>query len=377
MSVRQFDLTEQHARLKDDLEQAWRRVFSSNRFVLGCEVEKFEQELAAYLGGGRVVGVNSGSDALLLSLCAAGVGAGDKVVLPAYTFCASLEAVLRVGAIPVFVDCAADGFNCDPGAVVDALACSPKAVIVVHLFGLPMQLAEIAAACRERGIVLIEDAAQALGTATSAGMVGAHADFSCFSFYPTKNLGALGDGGAIRVSDERAEVRLRRLRNHGLDRSGTITACGFNSRMDELQAAFLRAKLPHLDRWVASRQQIAAVYRGALAGLGVLPRQNDDPMHGFNQFAIRFDRRDALRDWLHGRAIETRVYYATSADAHPALTTITQCAQARRNARQALALPMYPELDLRVAQSVGALVAEFLRAPRGVKAAGGHDAVAV
>ena len=373
MNVRQFDLAEQHARLRGDLEQAWLRVFSSNRFVLGHEVESFEQELAAYLGGGRVVGVNSGSDALLLSLCAAGVGRGDKVVLPGYTFCASLEAVLRVGAIPVFVDCAAEGFNCDPIAIIDALACKPKAVIVVHLFGLPIELAEIASACRARGVMLIEDAAQALGTSTSSGKVGVHGDFGCFSFYPTKMLGALGDGGAIRVADATTEARLRRLRNHGVDDRGRTAECGFNSRLDELQAAFLRAKLPHLDRWVESRRRVAAVYREALAGLDVSPDQNDNPSHGFNQFVIRLDQRDSLRDWLRERGVESRIYYESPADGHPALETRTRCVQAERNSRQALALPIYPELDLRVAQSIGALVATFLRAQRDA----GRHAVAV
>ena len=362
MNIRQFDLAEQHARLKEDLEAACSRVLSSNRFVLGREVELFERELAAYLGGGHVVGVNSGSDALLLSLCAAGIGPGDKVVLPAYTFCASLEAVLRVGAEPVFVDCAADGFNCDPGAVLDALDCQPNAVIVVHLFGLPIELAEVASVCRERGIVLIEDAAQALGTATSTAKVGVHGDFGCFSFYPTKNLGALGDGGAIWVADDAAATLLRRLRNHGTDASGAITACGFNSRLDELQAAFLRTKLPLLDRFIESRRQVAASYREALAGLDVLPRQSADPRHGFNQFVIRVDSREPLREALRKRGVETRVYYDALADAHPALRSATRCAQAARNARQALALPMYPELAPHTAGSVGAMVATFVRA---------------
>ena len=373
MNVRQFDLTEQHAALHDDLQRASQRVFSSNRFILGEEGRRFEHELADYLGGGRVVGVNSGSDALLLSLCAAGVAAGDRVVLPGYTFCASLEAVLRIGAVPVFVDCASAGFNSDPAAILDALACQPKAVVVVHLFGLPVELAQISAACRDRGIALIEDAAQALGTSTSTGKVGTHGDFGCFSFYPTKNLGALGDAGAIRVGDASAEARLRALRNHGVDARDTIAAPGINSRLDELQAAFLRAKLPHLDRWIESRRRVAAVYRETLAGLDVSPAQNDLAAHGFNQFVIRLEQRDALRAWLSEHGVETRIYYESPADAHPALKTNGCCAQAQRNSRQALALPMYPELELSTARSVGMLVATFVRERRRE----GHKAVSV
>lgn len=373
MNVRQFDLTRQHAALHDDLHRAWERVFSSNRFILGNEVAQFEQELADYLGGGHVIGVHSGSDALLLSLRAAGVGAGDKVVLPGYTFCASLEAVLHLGAVPIFVDCAAAGFNSDPDAILDALECRPKAVIVVHLFGYPVELAGIAAACRDRGIALIEDAAQALGASTSVGKIGTLGDFGCFSFYPTKNLGALGDAGAIWVGDAPTEARLRALRNHGVDTRGRIAGTGFNSRLDELQAAFLRAKLPHLDRWIDARRRVAAVYRETLAGLGVSPGQNDHAAHGFNQFVVRLGQRDALREWLVKRGVETRLYYETPADAHPTLKPGARCAQAQRNSREALALPMYPELDLDTTRSVGLLVAKFLRDQRGE----GRQAVAV
>jgi len=346
MSVRQFDLARQHTLLRASLDAAWQRVLSSNQFVLGTEVAAFECELAAYLGGGHVVGVNSGSDALLLALRLMNIGEGDEVVMPSYTFAATLEAVLRSGARPVFVDCGAQGFNCEPGQIIASLSTKTRALIVVHLFGLPVDLSEIAPLCRARGVALIEDAAQALGAGTAAGKVGTLGDAGCFSFYPTKNLGALGDGGAIWVADTARCERLRGLRNHGHDADRVVRECGVNSRLDALQAAMLRVKLPHLDGWIAARRRLAERYCARLRDTGFVPAEAADPAHSFNQFAIIHPQRDRLRARFRQAGIESRIFYETPAHRHPALRESNACPTAEHRSREALALPMYPEMEL-------------------------------
>jgi len=357
MNLRQFDLSQQHATLRGELDAAWWRVSESSRFILGAEVAAFEAELAEYLGGGHVVAVNSGSDALYLALRLLGIGAGDEVVLPVYTFAATLEAVLRAGAVPRFVDCVEAGFNADPQRIVDALSARTRAVIAVHLFGMPMDLSELAPACRKKGVVLVEDAAQALGATSGSRKIGTLADAGCFSFYPSKNLGALGDGGALWLGNEAQAVYARRLRNHGGDARGEIREAGVNSRLDEIQAAMLRVKLPHLDNWIAARRRIAAEYRNRLADTGYLVPETCSTAHSFNQFAILHPERDRLRAWLHGHGVETRIYYERALHRHPAVATATdEMPIAESRSRQVLALPMYPELDVAAAERVCELI---------------------
>jgi dTDP-4-amino-4,6-dideoxygalactose transaminase len=360
MKIRQFELARQHSLLRASFDLAWQRVLASNQFVLGAEVAAFERELATYLGGGHVVGVNSGSDALLLALRLMGVGSGDEVAMPTYTFAATLEAVLRSGARPMFVDCGARGFNCDPEAIVASLTAKTRALIVVHLFGLPVDLSRIVPICRARGIALIEDAAQALGAATAMGKAGTLGDVGCFSFYPTKNLGALGDGGAIWVADAARSERLQRLRNHGHDAERIVRECGVNSRLDELQAAMLRIKLPFLDTWIAARRRLAERYRARLRDTGFLPEEAADPEHAFNQLSILHPQRDQLRSRLLQAGVETRVFYERPAHLHPSLTESNACPTAEWRSREALALPLYPEMELadvdRVCDSIGAVL---------------------
>ena len=345
MSVRQFDLTQQHDALRSQLDAAWRRVVAANRFILGAEVAAFEDELAGYLGGGFVVGVSSGSDALNLALRLINIEPGDEVVLPAYTFAATLEAVLHAGAIPKFVDCGEAGFNAMPHYMIEAVTERTRAIIAVHLFGMPVELEVLASACREKGIALIEDAAQALGAAQGARKVGTGGDIGCFSFYPTKNLGALGDGGALWVGSAALAARARRLRNHGFDPEFGLREAGVNSRLDEIQAAMLRVKLPFLDRWIAARRGIAAQYRTGLTDTGCLPPETCSPAHSFNQFSILHPERDRLRAWLRDNGVETRIYYEQPLHRHPAISNAAAQPVAESRSRQALALPMYPELD--------------------------------
>ena len=355
MTIRQFDLTRQHASLRERLDAAWTRVVSSERFVLGGELDAFEHELASYLGGGHVVGVNSGSDALRLALHLHDIRPDDEVVLPSYTFRATLEAVLQLRAMPKFVDCGDAGFNCDPAQIIAALSARTRALIVVHLFGMPVALDAIAAECRRRGIALIEDTAQALGAATANGKAGTRGDVGCFSFYPSKQLGALGDGGALWVADEKRAQRLRGLRNHG-ERAGHLRESGFNSRLDELQAAVLRIKLQQLDRWLSARQALALRYRHGLHDTGCLLPESERTEHCFNQFAILHPERDRLRTWLSDHGVETRTYYDRPAHLHPAIQSPPSLRNAESRARQALALPMYPELEPSAVDEVCALI---------------------
>ena len=344
MNIAQFDLRAQHALLQDQLDAAWRRVVCSGSYILGEEVAAFERELADYLGGGFVVGVSPGSDALFLALREMGIGDGDEVVLPGYSFTATLEAILRVGARPKFVDCAETGFNCTPADVIAALSADTRAVIVVHLFGKPVDVTELALVCRARGIALIEDAAQALGSRVAAGKAGTLGDVGCFSFYPTKNLGALGDGGALWVRDAERAKRLRRLRNHGFDASGTLREWGVNARLDELQAAMLRVKLPYLDGWIKARRRIAQAYRHGLRTTDEHALPNIAEGHSCNQFCLLDARRDELAEHLLARGIRTRVYYREPLYRHPAIAKTESLANCESRSARALALPIYPEL---------------------------------
>jgi dTDP-4-amino-4,6-dideoxygalactose transaminase len=355
MTIRQFDLSRQHALLQDRFAAASQRVMSSGRFVLGAELDAFEHELADYLGGGHVVGVNSGSDALRLALHLHDIRPGDEVVLPSYTFRATLEAVLHAQATPKFVDCGEDGFNCEPEQILRALSGRTRALIIVHLFGLPVVVDDIRRECRKRGVAVIEDTAQALGASTAHGKAGTRGDAGCFSFYPTKQLGALGDGGAIWVAEAKQAQRLRGLRNHG-EQQGRLLETGFNSRLDELQAALLRVKLAHLDAWIEARQALAQRYRDALRGSGFLVREANRAEHCFNQFTILHPERDRLRAWLHDHGVETRVYYDHPAHLHPAIHSPPTLPVAESRARQALALPMYPELEMTTVDRVCALI---------------------
>lgn len=365
MNIAQFDLRAQYASLQDRLDAAWQRIGRSGSYILGAEVAAFERELADYLGGGFVVGVSSGSDALFLALREMGIGAGDEVVLPGYSFTATLEAVLRVGARPKFVDCAEAGFNCAPVDIVAALSPRTRAVIVVHLFGEPVDVAELASVCRARGIALIEDAAQALGSHLAVGKVGTLGDIGCFSFYPTKNLGALGDGGALWVREAERAERLRRLRNHGFDASGALRECGINARLDELQAAMLRVKLPHLDGWIAARRRIARAYRMGLRAIGEDAQPRIVEGHSYNQFCLLDARRDELAEYLLARGIHTRVYYREPLYRHPAMTTGVPLANCELRAARALALPIYPELPEEAIARICEAINEFaLHRPR-------------
>ena len=260
MPIPAFDLTRQYASLKEEIDGAVRRVVESGQFVLGEEVEALEVEVAAFLGASHAVGVASGTDALHLVLRAAGIGPGDEVLVPAFTFIAPAEVVVYCGATPVFVDIDPSTFALDPDAAASALTARTKAIIPVHLFGHPAPMEEIGALADRHGLAVVEDAAQAFGASCGGSMVGSLGLAGCLSFFPTKNLGAYGDGGMVVTNDTALADQVRRLRVHGLAERYLHRVVGYNSRLDALQAAILRAKLPHLEGWNDARRRIASAY---------------------------------------------------------------------------------------------------------------------
>ena len=369
MQVPFIDLAAQFAQDATLIRTAIERVGRSGQFILGPEVEQFENALQNYLGSahasrGGVVAVASGSDALYLALLAGGIGRGDAVALPGFTFVSALEAVVRVGATPVLVDAAATTFNVAPDAYIELVAGqSVRAVIATHLFGEPADLAPLRHACTEHGVVLIEDAAQAMGAWLSETPAGGWGDYGCFSFYPTKNLCGLGDGGAILARDPAKATWLRQMRNHGRDGNAHVRF-GINSRLDALHAAVLRARLPLLDAAIARRRAIAAHYRHDLRDLPIVLPTDDSGAHTFNQFVIVNDTRDALALHLRKCGIETKIYYPQGCHAHPALPagTIASLPNVEHYARTALALPLHPALSDAQAMATSDAVRTFFAA---------------
>jgi dTDP-4-amino-4,6-dideoxygalactose transaminase len=356
------DPAAEYAELAPAIDAAVRRVLSSGRYVLGPEGEALEAELAAYVGAAHAVGVASGTDALHLALRAAGIGAGDEVVLPAFTFVATAEAVSHAGARPVFADIEPASFCLDVRAVERALTRRTRAVVAVHLFGQTAPVAELAALCRDRRLVLVEDCAQALGADDTGVRAGAWGDFGCFSFYPTKNLAAAGDGGMVCTRDARAAARIRMLRHHGSRRAYVHETLGWNSRLDELQAAILRVKLAHLDDFNARRAALASRYSELLAGTRlVLPAAHGRGRHVWHQYTVRHPRREALRAALEEAGIASMVYYPLPL--HRQAPFAPDCEGLRlpeteAAAAEVLSLPIYPQL----AEAAQRRVGEVLRA---------------
>lgn len=358
-----LDLTAEIAAVRPELDAAWTRVLESGQFVLGPEVAAFEAEAAAYLGVPHAVGLNSGTDALLLALRALDVGPGDEVITTPFSFFATSETILTVGATPVFVDLAPGTFLLDPEAAAAAVTSRTRALLPVHLYG---ELAPVAALRRladARGLLLVEDAAQAIGAryavpcracpdptrcaadALVGRAAGALGDAAAFSFYPTKNLGALGDGGLLTTADPAVAARVRKLRNHGSERRYHHEELGVNSRLDALQAAALRAKLPRLDAWTAERRAVAARYDAALTGLEGLTPPAPTPGHVYHQYTVRIadGRRDAVAEALQDRGIATMVYYPHTLERYGGRVA-DALPHAWAAAAEALSLPVYPTL---------------------------------
>jgi dTDP-4-amino-4,6-dideoxygalactose transaminase len=333
--------------LKDDIDAAVIRVLASGRYVLGPEGEALEREIAAYVGAPHAVGCNSGTDALHLPLVAIGVGPGDEVVVPAFTFFATAEAVSYTGATPVFADINPATFNLSIESLRQKVTRKTRAVIVVHLFGQCAAMNEIAAFCRDCKLVLIEDCAQALGAEYQDKRAGGFGDFGCFSFYPTKNLGAVGDAGMITTSNKKHEETLRMLRHHGSRQTYLHERVGWNSRLDEIQAAVLRVKLRRLDEFNAARRRVAQRYRQKLKGVQP-PTEDTRGKHVYHQFTIRSERRDAIRESLTGDGIAASIFYPIPLHLQPAYNAANRDASlpaSEAAAKAVLSLPINPLLD--------------------------------
>lgn len=344
------DLARQAAALAPELTAAAARVLASGAYVLGPEVDAFEAEMARCVGTASAVAVASGTDALLLALRAAGVGPGDEVLTSPFTFFATVSAILGAGAVPVFADIDPATFALDPAAAGAALAAHPgvRAIVPVHLYGRPAPVDALAAL----GVPLVEDAAQALGASSGGRAAGALGLAGCFSFFPTKNLGGFGDGGMVTTDDLDLADRVRLLRAHGARPRYTHQVVGTNSRLDALQAALLRVKLPHLDGWLAARAAHAVAYTRELAGLDglVLPGEPPSGRHAWHQYTVRVrgGRRDGLRAQLASEGVQTGVYYPAPAHLQPALRDLGHgpgdFPEAERASAEVLSLPLFPEL---------------------------------
>ena len=338
------DTAAEYRAFKDEIDAAFARVMASGRFVLGPEGEAFEREIAAYTGARHAVGCNSGTDALHLALVAAGVGPGDEVIIPSFTFFATGEAVSYTGATPVFADVDPGTFNLDPKSL--PLTKKTKAIIVVHLFGQCADLEAIGKICKENSLVLVEDCAQALGADFQGVKAGAWGDFGCFSFYPTKNLAAAGDAGLVTTSNSGFDGTLRMLRHHGSRQTYLHERVGWNSRLDELQAALLRIKLRRLDQLNAARRKVAARYREKLSGTKLaLPVEHGKGMHVYHQFTIRSERRDAIRETLGKQGISSSIFYPMPLHQQPAYARRVSLPVSEQVAKQCLSLPIHPYLE--------------------------------
>jgi len=365
--IPQFDLCAQYAAIGAEIRTAVERVLSTQQFVLGREGAALEEEIAAPCGVAYGVGVASGTDALILALRACGVRSGDEVLLPTSTFVATGSAVSALGATPVFTDVRPETYNLDPAELERRITPRTRAVIAVHLYGLPADMDSIVAFAKSRQLPLIEDCAQAIGAVYKGRRVGSFGDAACLSFYPTKNLGAYGDAGMVITNSQQLAERLRTLRNHGQTAKYLSSEPGWNSRLDEMQAAILRVKLRHLADWQGSRRSHAAEYTRLLEQVpGVMPPHEPEGCeHVYHQYTIRCERRDALQQHLARRKIGSTVYYPHPLHLQPLYSHLGHKAgdfpHAERAAQEVLSLPMYPELRKDQIARVVEAIAEFVK----------------
>ena len=355
------DLTRQHAALKGELMRALETVLDGSRFILGDEVRALEAGLAARCGATHGVGVGSGTDALRLALTALDVGPGDEVITPAFSFVASTTTITMTGATPVFVDIEPDTFALDPALVERAITPRTRAIVAVHLYGHPAPLDRLAALASAHRLALVEDAAQAIGATWDGRPIGGWGDAACLSFYPTKNLGACGDGGMVLTRRDDLAERLRRLRHHGDAGRYRHVELGWCTRLDEMQAAVLRVKLARLDAWTDARRRIAARYGTMLGGLPVhLPTERPAARHVYHLYTVRHPERDALAKRLADLGVGTSVHYPLPVPGQPLFGGggERQWPEAWRAAREVLSLPCFAEMTDAEISAVGAAVAE-------------------
>jgi dTDP-4-amino-4,6-dideoxygalactose transaminase len=364
-----LDLHAQYVPLRAEILAAIERVCDSQRFIMGPEITAFEEEMARMLGVGHAVSVSSGTDALLLALMALDIRAGDEVVTSTYSFFATAGAIARLGAKPVLVDIDETTFNLDPERVAAALTPRTKAIIPVHLFGLSADMDPILDVAARAYIPVVEDAAQAIGASYKSRLLGGLGAAGCFSFFPSKNLGAFGDAGLFVTNDDALAKQARLLRTHGMEPRYYHQAVGANFRMDALQAAILRVKAPHLAEWTSRRRANAARYRTLFRDAGLLdkvtlPNEPPDRWHIFNQFVIRTTDRDGLKAHLDERGIGTEIYYPVPFHLQPCFAGLGHrrgdFPRAERAAAESLALPIYGELIPAQQEAVVSAIGDYV-----------------
>jgi len=364
MRIPMIDLARQHQALAAELGAAWQRLAGQGQFVGGAEVEALQGEIAQRIGVRHAIGLANGTDALHLTLRAAGIGAGDEVVTSPYTFIATAGAIVHAGARPVFADIDPRSFNLDPAAVAAAITPRTRALLPVHLFGQPAEMQPLLALAQQHGLAVIEDCAQSFGATIGGVATGALGLAGTYSFYPTKNLGACGDAGAVVTDDDALAARLRRLANHGAGAPQEYLEVGYNSRLDALQAAALRIKLRHLDGWNAARARIAAHYDELLADLPLVrPQRGGGRDHIFHHYTVLLERRDEVAAALRAEGIASAVHYPRPLYRQPALAAYAPAAPlpvVEDVCRRCLSLPMYPELQAQELDTVAGALARAL-----------------
>ncbi|MDD4178789.1 MAG: DegT/DnrJ/EryC1/StrS family aminotransferase [Candidatus Margulisbacteria bacterium] len=366
MSVPFFDITRQNAALKKEIASAIDQVVVSGKYILGDNVAALEKEVAAYCGSKYAVGVASGTDALHLALRACGVGPGDEVITSPFTFVATAEAIAYCGATPVFVDIEPNTFNIDVARIEECVTRKTKAVLPVHLYGQSCQMDKLMSVAKKHNLKVIEDCAQAIGAEFNGQKVGSFGNAGCFSFFPTKNLGCFGDGGMITTDDKAIYDELRVLRGHGSRKTYHYDLIGYNSRLDELQAAVLRAKLPHLGAYIDARINNATIYQRLLKGLPLsLPPVLAGAKHTFNQFTLRSNDRDALFGYLKEKGVPAMVYYPLSLHLQAAFADLGHkqgdFPESEKAQNEVFSLPIFPELTQQELESVCSVLQGYFK----------------
>lgn len=369
MNVPLLDLKEQNSLLRPEIEAALARVLDTNGFILGKEVAELECELAGYCGTKYAIGCASGSDAILLALMAYDIGPGDEVITTPYSFFATVSSITRLGATPVFVDIDPVTYNIDPAQIAAKITERTKAIEPVHLYGQCADMSAINDIGRSHGVPVIEDAAQAIGAQENGVMAGNLGEIGCFSFYPSKNLGGMGDGGFITTNDDALAKKLSALRVHGAEEKYYHKYVGLNSRLDGFQGAVLRVKLPHLDGWTERRRQNADRYRTLFTDAGLteqigLPVERGNAKHIYNQYVIRVpNRRDELRAYLTEKGVGTDIYYPVPLHLQECFAYLGyrsgDLPEAEKAAAETLALPIFPELKPEQQAYVVDTISEF------------------
>jgi len=360
-----LDIKAQHEPIKEEIKDALREILESGRFILGKNVESLEREIAEYLNVSWAVGLASGTDALYLSLRALDIGQGDEVITTPFTFIATAEAITYVGAKPVFVDIDPHTLNMDASKIEEKITPKTKAIIAVHLFGLPVDMDELMEISRRYNLYVIEDCAQAFGAKYKGSFVGSIGDCGCFSFYPSKNLGAYGDGGMMTTNSPEIHERVRLLRNHGTVGPYRHDFIGYNSRLDEIQAAILRIKLRHIDEYNEKRRNIARIYSSILKDVVRCPVEMEDRLHVYHQYTIRSPLRDRIIQKLTENNIAHVIYYPIPIHLQKAFKYLGykkgDFPESEAACEEVLSIPIYPELRPETAEFVAETIVEAVR----------------